>query len=280
MGKSYYLAGVSTVDLFKNGELVATAKTLIENSIRIQTQRNEVRGGYGSKLIGIYTSNPNIEVEIENALFNLDWIKETTGGEVKLGIDYLDTECILCRKDGEVVVNYAPEKFYNSVFIFGWSVDTNETLEFEGRTLRSNNFKKGKIYTIKYYHDVPDMKEVVISSTYIPTEMYAIFSIPLFFTPYQDAKTLKRIGKLQIEVPRLQLDGNTDILMNMRGYSTTKIKGNALLAQDENSFDRFYLRIKEDIKDEVLRLIEDIDNMSLESFDNFVDIKEADVKIV
>lgn len=275
----YFIAGVADVTIFDRDEIVAATKTLVSNSISINLQKQEVRGGTGGKLLGIYSHSPSIDVTIEDALFNIDYIRLATNSELKFGTDYLSSECCLCLVDGEITVSNKPVYFYNTQVVVGWCNETGETLTFNNKTAKSNTFVKGEYYIIKYYYNVPKARELTISASILPKEIRAVFDIPLFVTPYDNLKTSKRVGKLQIEFPRLILDANVEINMNMTGYSTTTIKGSAI-ASDDGCEDGYLFKIKEDILYQVDRIVSDIDEMTLEEFDKLKDIEDVDTKYV
>lgn len=274
---NFFLAGVAKATLFDGDELIGVAKTLVENIFELQVSQEFIRGGGNGDLLGVYTHSPTLSVSIENALFNLDYIRLQTGGQVKIGSDYLGCEVVKCIEDGVIQVSNTPLKFYNSQLICGWLED-NTVIEFEGKIAKNNVFKSGEFYSIKYYWNVPEIRELTIPSTILPKEIRLVLDINVYFTD-TDFKSLKRYGKIQINIPRFQLNGNVSIPMSMTGYSTSRLDGVALLARGNGCNDGYYAKISEDIKYEVYQTLGDIDDLTLGEIDPKT-LQKLDVKTI
>ncbi|MGL4453655.1 MAG: hypothetical protein ACRCTZ_21055 [Sarcina sp.] len=273
----YFISSVATCTLFDGETLIGVAKTLINNTFDLTLQQVGIRGGDGAPLLAMYSHSPTFKISIENALFDLNYIRLQTGGSFKIGSDFLDCEVVQCKTDGEIEVTNEPVKFYNTQIVCGWLED-NGLILFNGKIATDSRFKAGNYYLVRYYQNVPQAKEIMIPSSIIPKTITAVFDIKLYFTE-SDYKGMKRVGTMQVQIPRLQLDGNVNMAMSATGYTTSKLSGTALLYGDENCENGYLAKISEDIKLEVPIVLSEIDDLTLDDID-IKEIQQIEYKMV
>lgn len=273
---NYFLAGVGRVTIFEGERLIGVAKTLIDSSFDLSVQKTEIRCGQGAGLLAVYIHSANLDFSFTQALFDLDYLRLQTGGKQKFGSDYLFQEKILCVNDGELRVSRVPRPFYNTQSTLGW-VDEN-VVTFNDKLTKHTIFKKGESYCIKYFDYDPATREITIPSEILPSIVRCSVEIPLYFGYSKELTTVKKVGKIILEIPRLSLNGNFKLNMNMRGYTNTPFSGTALVNQS-GCGDGHLATIKQIINVRVDRTIDEIDNLTLEGLDNKT-VEELDFKMI
>lgn len=68
MAKNQFLAGVGTALLFKNNELIATAKTLTDSTFDFAITAEDIRGGKQNQLLGRYFHDSNLTATLTDVI--------------------------------------------------------------------------------------------------------------------------------------------------------------------------------------------------------------------
>jgi hypothetical protein len=65
----------------------------------------------------------------------------------------------------------------------------------------------GDIICVKYFYNADSAREFVISSTFIPSTVYAIMTLPLYKsgTTATSYSSSSKVGEIQIRIPNFQL---------------------------------------------------------------------------
>lgn len=79
-------------------------------------------------------------------------------------------------------------------------MDTTTTATVEG-------LKVGDVVCIKYFHYESSARQFVISSTFIPSTVYAVMTLPLYKsgTTATSYSSSSQVGEIQIKIPNFQL---------------------------------------------------------------------------
>ena len=105
-----FLAGVADARIFKDNELFATAKTLIDSSISIGVSAEDIRAGKGEKLFGKYFHTSTFDLKMTDAMFKLEYLAANVGSEIQLGGDVFTNKLIYYKGDNHADLNSLEEE--------------------------------------------------------------------------------------------------------------------------------------------------------------------------
>lgn len=242
-----FLANVMDAYVYAGSDLLFTSKALTDSSISIGLTAEEVRGGKGNKLIGRFFHDSSFGLELQDALFNLDYVALNVGSSIMEGTSgTLAEEQITATSAGALTVAGAPADFLGQgkigwVAIPGsdeWSkfTFTGSTASATGVTLSDGSaLISGDAYCVKYMNEVA-CEEVIIPGDFVPSEVTVILKGDLYkASKGNDVSTSSVIGHVEVEVPRFQLNGSMDISLNSSGASQIPFAGQALLTSDASA---------------------------------------------
>ncbi len=109
--QNYFLAGVATVELLKEDQLFATAKTLLDTSITIDVSEQEVRGGQGNKLFGKYFHTSKFDAKLTDTMFRLEYLAANIGSDITVGSNMFTEEEITLGAGGAGTIVGTPVDF-------------------------------------------------------------------------------------------------------------------------------------------------------------------------
>lgn len=253
MGKvKTILAGVADAYVFAGTELLLEATALTDSSISIGLTAEEIRGGKGAQLFGRYFHTSTFSVELQDAMFQLEYIALNVGSKIDpAGIGELTTEQVVAGSNQLVITGTATD-FLGQGTLGWYSVPGGEewtTITFgeDGKTAPATGVTEGSTYCVKYMSDAT-CETVTVSADFTPDEVSLILKADLFKgSKGESLDTSSKIGVAEIEVPRFQLNGTMDLTLNMTGAAQTPLSGQALSNTDgtegcEGS--GYYARIK------------------------------------
>lgn len=249
---NYFLAGVATVDLFDGDQLFSTAKTLTDSTVSLDVTLEDIRAGEGAKLYGRYAHSSMMDITLTDAMFRLEYIAKNVGGDITIGGTALYDEQVTVTTAGSITVSYTPATFgdygptgwYRTPSQSEWTSGT-----FNGNTMNIPGAQLGDIYCVKYVNNYDSMRQLVINANFIPATVHAVMRASLFQGDSNNPTDLNttKIGEVQIDIPRLMLNGTQEISMTMTGASTTPLTGSALASSATESCedDAIYATMKE-----------------------------------
>lgn len=231
----HFLAGVATVDILVADQLVATASTLIDNSISIGSTSEDVRGGSGGKLLGKYYHTSTFDITLTDVLFKLEYLAFQTGSPIQQIADVFTSEQITLGEGGTGKVSLTPAEYQNYGTI-GWVSKPGEEnytkVTFgEGGTFTVANAAAGDVYCVKYINTDNAARKITISSTFIPDEVTLVMTTNLYRAggrSVNDISHSSKIGTAQIYVPRFIFSGAQELSMTATGVSNSSLSGSAL----------------------------------------------------
>lgn len=237
-----FLANVMDAYVYSQSQLLFTSKALTDSSISIGVTAEEIRGGKGNKLIGRFFHDSTFGLELQDALFNLEYIAHNVGSQIVSGEgSVLKEEQITATGTGALTVTGTPADFLNQGTI-GWisepGSDEWATFTFSGSsatgvTLTDGSaLVSGDTYCVKYMNEVT-CDEIVVPADFVPDEVTVILKGDLYkASKGNDVSTSSIVGHIEIEVPRFQLNGTMDIALNSSGASQIPFAGQALVTTD------------------------------------------------
>lgn len=249
---NYILAGVGNIDLYNQGDLIATSKTLTESSISVEVTGEDVRGGQSNPLLGRYFHDSSLTLTLTDALFSLEYLALNVGGTIEIGGNVLTTEEITIETANTITVTGTPVELFNWGTVGYYRIaGENEwnKITFTGKTATVSDLPIGTVVCVKYNTQNAGLRQFVIPSNMIPAECTAILTIGLFKADNETkvSDSSSRVGTLVIEIPRFQFAGSQELSLTSDGVATTNLTGSALAVYTGTSCDDdgYYAIIKE-----------------------------------
>lgn len=234
--KKYILAGVGTIEGFTQSSTqpakVFTSTTLQESGLTISVTAEDIRGGLSNPLLGRYFHDSVLEANIVDALFDLSYLALNVGGEVTVGGDTLVTETVTVATANQITVVGTPTTFGNAGTV-GWFTlqgeDNWTPITFNGQTAETT-VAQGAVVCVRYNATNDALKEFIIPSSVIPSELHVIMTYPLFAAGSDRASlsTSSQVGELIVDIPRFQFAGNVELSLTSSGVATSNLSGSAL----------------------------------------------------
>lgn len=234
--KKYILAGVGTIEGFTQSSTqpakVFTSTTLQESGLTISVTAEDIRGGLSNPLLGRYFHDSVLEANIVDALFDLSYLALNVGGEVTVGGDTLVTETVTVATANQITVAGTPVAFGNAGTV-GWFTlqgeDNWTPITFNGQTAETT-VAKDAVVCVRYNATNDALKEFIIPSSVIPSELHVIMTYPLFAAGSDKASlsTSSQVGELIVDIPRFQFAGNVELSLTSSGVATSNLSGSAL----------------------------------------------------
>lgn len=249
---NYILAGVGNIDLYNQGDLIASSKTLTESSISVEVTGEDVRGGQSNPLLGRYFHDSSFTLTLTDALVSLEYLALNVGGTIEIGGNILTTEEVTIETENTITVSGTPVELFNWGVVGYYRIAGEndwQKITFTGKNAIAANLPVGTVVCVKYNTQNSGMRQFVVPSNMIPAECTAILTIGLFKAD-NETKVIdssSRVGSLVIEIPRFQFAGSQELSLTSDGVATTNLTGSALAVYTGTSCEDngYYAIIKE-----------------------------------
>lgn len=196
-----FLANVMDAFVYAGGELLFSSKALTDSSISIGITAEEVRGGKGNKLIGRFFHDSTFGLELQDALFNLDYIAKNVGSQITPANGVLFEEQVVATSGG-LSVSGIPSDFLG-LGTLGWFSKPGEDewtkFTFVGSTSQDATVTEGDTYCVKYMNGLA-CDQVIVPSEFVPDEVTVILRGDLYkASKGNDVTTSSVIGHVEVE---------------------------------------------------------------------------------
>lgn len=181
-------------------------------------------------------------LELQDAIFDLNYIGLNCGSQVVAGNGELKEEQIECTDEGKLEASFMPKDFMG-LGRLGWisNPDQSEWYKFEFDDMASTAdgvefdgqlIAVGEKYCIKYVADT-DCEEITINADFMPAEVSVILKGSLYrASKGGDVSSSSVAGYVEVEVPRLSLSGEMQLTLNATGAANIPFSGSALVTSD------------------------------------------------
>ena len=254
----FVLASVGTVQFFdqSSGDLIVTSKTLVDSGINFSVTAEDIRGGMANALLSRYLHDSAMALTLTDALFDFSYMALNVGGTIQTGADVLTLEQVTTTEANKITVKDTPQKFGN-FGVIGWYAlsgsDDWTTITFDQDTKTANvaDLPQGTTVCVKYTKTDASAEQFVVSSAFIPAQVYGVLTLPLFKagTDTKQYSNSSKVGEVQIEIPNFMFDGNMELALTSAGTTTTPLSGNALATftglEGCDSNDGYYAKLKQ-----------------------------------
>lgn len=251
MAKNHFLAGVGTALLFKGNELIGVAKTLTDSTFNFSNSAEDVRGGKGNGLLGRYFHDSSLTATLTDAMFDLNYMALSLGVPVEQGGISVKEEELTVGADGTLTVSETPVAFdgtmigwYKKPTADDWTVGT-----LAGQKMTISGGVQNDVYCVKYFYLNENAKSITIKSQYVPSVLHVVVITDLYSGKVGSQSDATRYGRLIVDIPQFQLDGNQDLALNATSAATISLTGMALAVLDGNTCeeDPYYGTMTEEI---------------------------------
>ena len=242
MASKFVLAGVGDIQLFdqSSGEMIVQSKTLTDSGINFSVTAEDVRGGKANSLLSRYFHDTAMELTLTYALFSLEYLALNVGGTITASSNVFTTEQVTVSVADTITVSETPQKF-GSIGTIGWyrlpSNDNWQKITFEGKNATVAGLATDTTVCVKYIHTDASAEQFVVSSTFIPDQVYAVLTLPLFkATVGADSSytSSSKVGEVQVQIPNFLLAGAQELSLSSSGVATTALSGSALATYTGN----------------------------------------------
>ena len=231
MAGKHFLAGVGVALLIKGKELIGVANTLSESTFTFDITGEDVRGGKGNALLGRYFHDSSLEVNLLDAMFDLNYVALALGVDVNMGgLSIQEEELTVIAGGGSVELTETPVALDGS--LIGWykkPSDSDWSIgNITGKTMSIPSATANDHYCVKYFWQNENAKSITIKAQYVPSELHVVIINDLYSGDVADIGSATRYGRLITDIPRLQMAGSQELNLTATSAATVSLTGNAL----------------------------------------------------
>ena len=154
-------------------------------------------------------------INVVDALFDLRYLGLTLGVPVEQGGLSLMEEELTAAVAGSLTLTETPVAVDGS--LIGWykkPADTDWTVgTITGQTMTIVGSQANDVYCVKYFYINENAESLTIKSQYVPSELHLVLLFDLFAADINVVTNQDRYGRLIVDIPRYQLDGEVFITM-------------------------------------------------------------------
>lgn len=236
-----FTAGPARAIFFYGQQLIGVGKTLSDTTFDASITGEEVRGGPGNLLYGKYFHDSNLNIQITDAMFNLQYVAASLGVDVNQG----GVTLYESAKAGETVATGGKITLTNTAVAFegailawykkpaddDWTVATvsENAITVPGATA-------GDHYCVKYFYQNLNAKSITIKAQYVPKTLHLVLINDLYSGDVANvAASTSKYGRLITDIPQYQLDGSQNLSWSATSTATVSLNGSALAIDDGSS---------------------------------------------
>lgn len=242
---NYVAGGVGKALIFAGTQLYGIANTLSDNTFDFTITAEDIRGGKKNVLLAQYFHDPNLAINLTNALFNFEDIALVIGSPVEQGGLSFKEEQVTAGAGGTLKATETPVATYGE--LIGWykkPTDTNWTVgTFVEDTITVPGAQQNDVYCLKYFWTNADARSITIKADYEPSEVHLVIIQDLFSTERQSGTYVpgSKAGSLITDIPRFKLNGTENLAFAAGSTATTSLSGNAMAVVDDTSCEEGFI---------------------------------------
>ena len=232
MTTQYFMPNVADAWLYDmEDNLVLVAKTLLDTTFDFTTQATDVRGGKGNPLLYVHFSSPEGTVALSDAQFNLEFLASTVGSSLATGTSVYTEENVTLTSGGAGTVTGTPLGIQSST-LYGWithdGVDAVERVTFTGSNFTSSVGSEDDVVCVRYFETDAAAKLLTVYANVVPDTLRLVLDADLAEKSDDSAGI---VGRVQIIVPKFQLDGNFNLALTPDAVATTPVNGRTISSE-------------------------------------------------
>jgi hypothetical protein len=224
---------VSTADVYgydNSSNLIVSGKTLLDSSIETTLANKDVRAGRGNQLQYVYYHTTEMNVKINDAQWNLDFIAQNVGASKVTGANIYKEETIVLDAGKGGSVTDTPLAVSGTT-VYGWVTLASGVVErvtFATKAFTTTGGVLGESVCVRYYKLDTAASSVTIPANVIP----GIIRLVLVAQLASSDSSTNIIGEVQIEIPKATLSGAFTIALTPDGVASTPLTARALASTD------------------------------------------------
>ena len=232
---NYIAGGAGKAIMLVGDNLYGVANTLSGNSFDFSITGDDIRGGKKNVLLSKYFHDPNLAINLTNALFSFDDVALALGTTITHGgLSFYEEQ--VTGGTGSVEATQAPVAvhgrniaWYRNVKDKIWKVGT-----FEGKKITISGATSKDTYCIKYFWENENARSMKLKADYEPAEVHLIIIQDLFAADIVEGDTVPgdKAGSLITDIPRFKLDGNSSLGFESGSTATTSLSGVAMAVNE------------------------------------------------
>ena len=188
-------------------------KTLSDTTFDASITGEEVRGGPGNLLYGKYFHDSNLNIQITDAMFNLQYVAASLGVDVNQG----GVSLYESPKAGETVSTGGKITLTETAVAFDGTIlawykkpadDDWTVATVSQNAITIPSAKNGDHYCVKYFYQNMNAKSITIKAQYVPKTLHLVLINDLYSGDVANvAASTSKYGRLITDIPQYQLDG-------------------------------------------------------------------------
>ena len=216
-------------------------KTLSDTTFDASITGEEVRGGPGNLLYGKYFHDSNLNIQITDAMFNLQYVAASLGVDVNQGGVTLYESAKAGETvgaSGKITLTETAVAFDGAILAWykkpaddDWTVAT-----VSDNAITIPSAVTGDHYCVKYFYQNMNAKSITIKAQYVPKTLHLVLINDLYSGDVANvAASTSKYGRLITDIPQYQLDGSQNLSWSATSTATVSLNGSALAIDDGTS---------------------------------------------
>ena len=233
-----FTAGPARALFFYGQQLIGVGKTLSDTTFDSSITGEEVRGGPGNLLYGKYFHDSNLNIQITDAMFSLQYVAASLGVDVNQGGVTLYESAKAgetVASGGEITLTETAVAFDGAILAWykkpaddDWTVAT-----VSENAITIPGAKTGDHYCVKYFYQNMNAKSITIKAQYVPKTLHLVLINDLYSGDVANvAASTSKYGRLITDIPQYQLDGSQNLSWSATSTATVSLNGSALAIDD------------------------------------------------
>ena len=216
-------------------------KTLSDTTFDASITGEEVRGGPGNLLYGKYFHDSNLNIQITDAMFNLQYVAASLGVDVNQG----GVSLYESAKAGETVAAGGKITLTETAVAFDGTIlawykkpadDDWTVATVSENAITIPSAQTGDHYCVKYFYQNMNAKSITIKAQYVPKTLHLVLINDLYSGDVANvAASTSKYGRLITDIPQYQLDGSQNLSWSATSTATVSLNGSALAIDDGTS---------------------------------------------
>ena len=236
-----FTAGPARALFFYGQQLIGVGKTLSDTTFDASITGEEVRGGPGNLLYGKYFHDSNLNIQITDAMFNLQYVAASLGVDVNQGGVTLYESAKAGETvgaSGKITLTETAVAFDGAILAWykkpaddDWTVAT-----VSENAITIPSAQTGDHYCVKYFYQNMNAKSITIKAQYVPKTLHLVLINDLYSGDVANvAASTSKYGRLITDIPQYQLSGEQNLSWSATSTATVSLNGSALAIDDGTS---------------------------------------------
>lgn len=233
-----FTAGPARALFFYGQQLIGVGRSLNDTTFDATITGEEVRGGSGNLLLGKYFHDSSLNINITDALFNLQYVAAALGVDVEQG----GLSLYESPKAGETVAAGGKITLTNTAVAFDGSIlawykkpadDDWAVTTVSANAITIPGATVGDTYCVKYFYQNLNAKSITIKAQYVPKTLHLVLINDLYSGDAANVSaSTSKYGRLITDIPQFQLSGEQNLAWAATSAATVSLNGSAIATDD------------------------------------------------